>query len=119
MPISRRNFLRDSAQALSAASLLGAVAGTAFGKDEKATKGRVSARDIAVKDVAGLALISGAGCNVVALPGPNGALMIDGGLAVNSALLLQAVANATKTTRVDTLINTHWHPEQTGCNETV
>jgi glyoxylase-like metal-dependent hydrolase (beta-lactamase superfamily II) len=121
MPISRRNFLRDSAQALSAASLLGAVAGTstAFGKDATSGKGRVTARDIAVRDVAGLALLSGAGCNVVALPGPNGALMIDGGLAVNSALLLQAVANATKTTRVDTLINTHWHPEQTGSNEAV
>src|SRR5688572_9928287 len=113
MPISRRHFLRDSAQALSAASLLGAAGtSTVFGKDESSGKGRISARDIAIKDVAGLALVSGAGCNVVAVPGPNGALMIDGGLAVNSALLLQAVANATKTTRVDTLINTHWHPEQ-------
>ncbi|MEJ0100851.1 MAG: MBL fold metallo-hydrolase [Pseudomonadota bacterium] len=88
----------------------------AFAKDEK---GRVSAKDITTKDVAGLALISGSGCNVVALPGPDGALMIDGGLAVNSALLLAAVAKATSTKRVATLINTHWHPEQTGSNEAV
>ncbi len=122
MPISRRNFLRDGAQALSAASLLGAaVAGApaAFAKTGKAEKGRASAKDISVKDVAGLALIAGSGCNVVALPGPDGALMIDGGLAVNSALLLAAVARATNTKRVATLINTHWHPEQTGSNEAV
>jgi glyoxylase-like metal-dependent hydrolase (beta-lactamase superfamily II) len=121
MPISRRNFLRDGAQALSAASLLGtAVASPAFAKSSaKPVKARASAKDIIVKDVAGLSVISGAGCNVVALGGPNGALMIDGGLAVNSALLLQAVAKATKTTRVEALVNTHWHPEQTGSNETV
>ena len=123
MRISRRKFLRGSAQAVSAASLLGtaiARSSSAFAKaDADAAKGRVSARDITVRDVAGLALISGSGCNVVALPGSNGALMIDGGLAVNSALLLQAVGKATNTTRVDTLINTHWHPEQTGSNEAV
>jgi glyoxylase-like metal-dependent hydrolase (beta-lactamase superfamily II) len=45
--------------------------------------------------------------------------MIDGGLAVNSALLLAAVNKATNTQRVATLINTHWHPEQTGSNEAV
>jgi glyoxylase-like metal-dependent hydrolase (beta-lactamase superfamily II) len=122
MTISRRHFLRDGAQAFSAASLLAAAAtgaSTAFASDDKSGKGRVSAKDLTIKDVAGLAVIDGAGCNVVALPGPNGALMIDGGLAVNSALLLAAVSKATKTTRIDTLINTHWHAEQTGSNEAV
>src|SRR5262245_9130798 len=120
MRISRRHFLRDSAQALSAASLLGtAVGGASPAFAAKAEKGAVSARDLVVKDVAGLALISGSGCNVVALRGPDGALMIDGGLAVNSGLLLKAVNGAAKTRRVHTLINTHWHPEQTGSNEAV
>jgi cyclase len=121
MTFSRRTFLSGSAQALGAASLLGALphattVALAAGKDRKP---RVSARDIQVKDVAGLAVLSGAGCNVVALPGPDGALMIDGGLAENSAVLLKALAAATRTSRVDTLINTHWHPEQTGSNEAV
>jgi glyoxylase-like metal-dependent hydrolase (beta-lactamase superfamily II) len=58
-------------------------------------------------------LLQGAGCNVVALRGPDGALMIDGGLAANAEALLAAV------TRVHTLINTHWHREQTGVNELV
>ena len=43
------------------------------------------ARDITVKDVNGLAVFAGAGCNVVALPGPEGALLVDGGRAINSS----------------------------------
>ena len=53
------------------------------------------------------------------MPGPDGALMIDGGLAANADALLAAVRKATGTTRIHTLINTHWHPEQTGANEAV
>jgi len=119
MSISRRTFLRGSAQALSAASLLGGAATAAFARTGGSDKRELPARDITVRDVAGLSVLSGSGCNVVALPGPGGALMIDGGLALDSAQLLQAVAKATGTTRVDTLINTHWHPEQTGSNEAV
>lgn len=117
MPISRRVFLRSGAQALSAASLVAAMPklAVAADKDQKS----VSAKDLSVKDVAGLALISGAGCNVVGLAGPDGALLIDGGLAVNSAVLLKFVAENLKTKRIQTLINTHWHPEQTGSNEAI
>lgn len=133
MPISRRYFLRDGAQAVAAASLLGSAAlsgcagtapstsSTATGKAEvgSAVARSVAASDIKVADVAGLALIQGAGCNVVALAAPDGALMVDGGLAANSAVLLKALHAATKTSAVRTLINTHWHPEQTGSNEAV
>jgi glyoxylase-like metal-dependent hydrolase (beta-lactamase superfamily II) len=45
--------------------------------------------------------------------------VIDGGLAANAAELLRAVFAATGNDRVHTLINTHWHPEQTGANELV
>jgi cyclase len=67
----------------------------------------------------GLFLFQGAGCNVLALRGDSGALMIDGGLAANADALLRAVYAATGNDRVETLINTHWHPEQTGANELV
>ena len=50
---------------------------------------------------------------------PGGALMIDGGLAANADALLAAVKTAMRTNRIHTLINTHWHPEQTGANEAV
>ncbi len=79
---------------------------------------------ITTTDLGGVTLLQGAGCNVIAIPGPalagaRSALMIDGGLAVNADALLAAVKNATGASRIDTLINTHWHPEQTGANEAV
>jgi cyclase len=45
--------------------------------------------------------------------------MIDGGLAANAEALLAAIRDSTRTERIHTLINTHWHPEQTGANELV
>jgi glyoxylase-like metal-dependent hydrolase (beta-lactamase superfamily II) len=53
------------------------------------------------------------------MPGTDGALMIDGGRAANADALLAAVKSATGSSRIHTLINTHWHPEQTGANEAV
>ena len=74
---------------------------------------------ITATDLSGLFLFQGAGCNVVAMPGPEGALMIDGGLAANASALLMSVKERIKASRIHTLINTHWHPEQTGANEAV
>jgi len=45
--------------------------------------------------------------------------MIDGGRAANAQELIAAVQKATGTTRIHTLINTHWHPDQVGANEAV
>jgi glyoxylase-like metal-dependent hydrolase (beta-lactamase superfamily II) len=45
--------------------------------------------------------------------------MIDGGPAASADALLRAVYDATGNDRIRTLINTHWHPEQTGANEAV
>ncbi len=50
---------------------------------------------IEVQDVNGLALLTGGGGNVVALPSAEGALLVDGGLAANSSAVLKAVASAT------------------------
>src|SRR5262245_15228997 len=61
-----------------------------------------------------LVLLTGAGANVLALTGPDGVTMVDGGLAEHSAALLQAVSG-----RVHTLFNTCWFPEQTGSNLTL
>jgi len=75
---------------------------------------------IARTDLAGgLVLLQVAGCNVLALHGDDGALMIDGGPKASADALLRAVYAATGNDRVHTLINTHWHPEQTGANELV
>ncbi len=60
--------------------------------------------------------ISGAGGNVAAVSTPDGLILVDGGLAAHSAQLLDFVRRETGETRIHTLINTHWHPEQTGSN---
>jgi cyclase len=107
-PLSRRHFLQAGAAAV----------GSVILSSSSASAQQASAR-ITTTDLGGATLLQGAGCNVIALPGPDGALMIDGGLAANADALLAAVKNATKAGRIHTLINTHWHPEQVGVNEAV
>jgi glyoxylase-like metal-dependent hydrolase (beta-lactamase superfamily II) len=114
--LSRRRFLNGGMHVLGAASLTAALAPL----DAIARSAPViTATALTPQDRGGLTLFQGGGCNVVALPGPDGALMIDGGLAANSGALLAAVARSIGTRRVSTLINTHWHPEQTGSNDAV
>ena len=102
---SRRRFLQ-----VSAAAFGGAVLRPEF----TWAQARISTADLG-----GATLLQGAGCNVVALPGAEGALMIDGGLAANADALVAAVKTASRASRIHTLINTHWHPEQVGANEAV
>ena len=104
--MDRRNFLQTSAAALGAALL-------------SSSSAAAQAARITTTDLGGAWLFQGAGGNVVALPGSDGPLMIDGGRAANVDALLDAVRKATGTTRINTLINTHWHPDQTGANESV
>jgi cyclase len=105
---SRRQFLSASAAALGTSLLPGYLSGAPQ-----------AAPQISSTDLGSLKLIQGAGCNVVAMHGEDGALMIDGGLRANADALLKVVREATANSRVHTLINTHWHPEQTGANEAV
>jgi cyclase len=107
-PFSRRRFLCAGAAALGSAVLPVNSSGASQ-----------STPRISTTDLAGLKLLQGAGCNVIAMRGEDGALMIDGGLRANADALLNAVRDATGSSRIHTLINTHWHPEQTGSNEAV
>jgi cyclase len=115
---SRRRFLQTGAAALGGA-LPAACLADALGEGGYSLLAQQSAPRIVTTDLGGATLLQGAGCNVVALPGTGGALMVDGGTAANADALLAAVKNATGSSRIDTLINTHWHPEQTGANEAV
>jgi glyoxylase-like metal-dependent hydrolase (beta-lactamase superfamily II) len=82
------------------------------------TAGAVRAAEITAVEIRdGVYLFQGAGSNVVALADGDDLLIIDGGLRENSADLLAAIRAATGGRRIDTLINTHWHPEQVGLNE--
>ena len=106
--VSRRRFIQ-----IGAATVGGAVLPAQFAFAQQASP------RISITDLGGATLFQGAGCNVIALPGPDGALMIDGGLVANAEALLAAVRSATKSSRINTLINTHWHPEQVGANDAV
>jgi glyoxylase-like metal-dependent hydrolase (beta-lactamase superfamily II) len=119
-PLSRRRLLTDGLEVLGAASaavVLGPLSVLAPTRTALAAGAAViTTTPLTPKERGGLTLLQGAGCNVIAVPGPDGALLIDGGLEENSKALLKAVGAATGSTRVSTLINTHWHPEQTGSN---
>jgi cyclase len=108
---SRRHFLRAGLGGLLMHSPRGYVLGAAQASSP------ITATEL--HGPGGLILFQGAGCNVVAMHGEDGALMIDGGLTANADALLRAVKERTGNSRVHTLINTHWHPEQTGANEAV
>jgi cyclase len=104
--VSRRRFLQSGAVAVGGVLL----PSLAFAQNGPR---------ITTTDLGGAWLFQGAGGNVVALAGSEGALMVDGGRAANADALLDAVKKATGATRIQTLINTHWHPDQVGANEAV
>ena len=107
--LSRRSFIGAGAGIIGGALLPGL-----------ALRAQQSAASVTTTDLGGgLFLFGGAGCNVIALRGDDGALLVDGGLAANAEALLRAVYAATGATRVNTLIDTHWHPEAVGANELV
>ena len=66
-----------------------------------------------------MVLIRGAGGNVVVVTGPDGVLMVNGGLPEKSADLLKTVAGLSGTNSVQVLFNTDWHWDNTGSNETL
>jgi glyoxylase-like metal-dependent hydrolase (beta-lactamase superfamily II) len=108
--LSRRHFVNS----VSAAAVLRSAALSTL-------PARLFAAGAALKATAladGLVLIRGAGANVVVLRDDKGLAFIDGGLKANSAELLKLAQVQLGKTAVHTLINTHWHPENTGLNET-
>jgi len=107
---NRRSFLKATLGGAAVASLSEWTPLPAFAREKvtNLTAGRLNDR---------ISVISGAGANVVAMSGPDGALLVDGGLEARSGELVKLALAQTAAKRVHTLINTHWHPEQTGSNE--
>jgi glyoxylase-like metal-dependent hydrolase (beta-lactamase superfamily II) len=67
---------------------------------------------------ADLALVSGAGANVVALETPRGLLLVDGGAKAYSVALLRRLEERWPGKRIAILFNTNWRDEHIGANET-
>jgi glyoxylase-like metal-dependent hydrolase (beta-lactamase superfamily II) len=57
--------------------------------------------------------------NVVAHTRAGGVLLVDGGSAAASDALTKAIASLPGGGPIQTIVNTHWHPEQTGLNESL
>jgi glyoxylase-like metal-dependent hydrolase (beta-lactamase superfamily II) len=66
-----------------------------------------------------LFIITAGGINVLARTVAGSVVLVDGGSAATSDAILKAVAALPGAGPVRTLFNTHWHPEQTGSNETL
>jgi glyoxylase-like metal-dependent hydrolase (beta-lactamase superfamily II) len=107
---NRREFLKSVLAAGAAAGVAEMLVRPALARsgDTAITASRLNDR---------IVVFAGAGANVVAFQGPDGVLLVDGGLPEHSSALLDKVLKETGAKKVQTLINTHWHPEQTGSNE--
>ena len=120
--LERRRLLRAGAAAFGAVLLPSFVA-----RSQEPAGARGAAPDaaapnpaaITTTDLGGLALLQVAHCNVLALHGADGALMVDGGPASSADALVRAALAATHDERVAMLVNTHWHLDQIGANEIV
>lgn len=109
--LSRRSFVQ---------SAVGASAGVVLAGLPAQARCAAPAAKLAVQSLGTkLALITGGTANVLVIGSDEGALLIDGGARADSAALLPLATSAVGASKVHTLINTHWHPEQTGSNETL
>ena len=99
MTSQRREFLR---------TLAGGAAVVGFSRT-----GFAQSNPAATKLTDKVTLITGAGNNIVALAGDGGGLLVDCGDAAHAGDVLKLAGG------VKTVINTHWHLESTGGNDTM
>ncbi|MEO8316200.1 MAG: MBL fold metallo-hydrolase [Pseudomonadota bacterium] len=108
-PVSRRGFVRTAVASAGAALAVMPLASLCAGK---------AAAPLAEQSLGSqLSLITGGGGNVLVLGAGEGALLVDGGARAHSAALLKLALKSVNAASVHTLVNTHWHPDQTGANE--
>lgn len=107
-PLSRRHLLKAG---IGAAALM--IGAPVRGFAAQATPGTERlADDLFLIRIPGEA-------NVLAQASSAGVLLVDGGSARSADQMLQAIGRLPGGGQVHTLFNTHWHPEQTGLNETI
>jgi cyclase len=105
-PSHRRDFLK---------TLLGGAAGLSLSTTVFGQGGPTPITATKITD--NFALISGAGGNVVVARGPEGLLLVNGGLPEFSAELLKVVSAQSDIKSIQALFNTDWHLENTGSND--
>jgi glyoxylase-like metal-dependent hydrolase (beta-lactamase superfamily II) len=112
MATSRRRFLRALGGA--GAALCG------WGGAIRAPRAQTASQPLAATELrGGLVQITGAGCNVVVAPRPEGLLVVDSGSAERGADLKKLLTERFGAAPVEVLFNTHWHLEHTGGTEAI
>jgi cyclase len=108
--LNRRNFLQYSTLAGSAAVLSPALVQNALAAQTTTLKVQPLHTTAA--------LISGGACNVLVCKAANGELLVvDGGDKNGAGALRTTIETTMDSRKFALLMNTHWHPEQTGLNE--
>src|SRR3984885_1145172 len=110
---SRRRFLQTVMGSSAAGALTGVLYGCATVASAPASG---SVHYVTARLGEGLWLINGGAANIVAARGPEGLVLVDGGLEQDAEQLQRVALKDCAATRVATLFNSHWHPEQTGSN---
>jgi cyclase len=110
--VSRRKLLQTAVRGTAGASL-GLLGLRSLGAHAQPIGRR------AVELGAGVHILTVGETNVLAVALGDGVALVDGGSAAQSSEILRLVAALPDAPRVHTLFNTHWHPEQTGSNETL
>ena len=93
---------------------LGALAGLCVGSAPR--RGRAQKALSVTKLDDGLAVVSGAGGNVLVLATQTGRVLVDSGGAEHGDALMAALGTLPGAEHPQTLFNTHWHLDQTGSN---
>jgi cyclase len=112
-PSNRRNFLRIFSTAATGITVVQKAL-------VKSVQAETAPAPLAVNKLTdNFLLITGAGANVLAVLGPDGVLMVDGGAPDRSAELLKLIADQSGGKPVRVLFNTCWDTGHTGSNETL
>ncbi len=98
-------------------ALIGATAGLLAAGCPRLAPAQGAAGALTLTDLApDLALVAGAGANVVVLATADGLLLVDGGSAQHSAAMTRLLAERWPGRRVEILFNSNWREEHTGAN---
>jgi cyclase len=113
--LSRREWLTTTAQ-----GLIGASLGAGFGLPATRATAQVAARAAGAQRLAeGFHLLTLGETNVLAVTDSTGVALVDGAPTGKTNVLTDLLATLPQQGKVHTLFNTHWHPEQTGSNESL
>lgn len=116
--INRRDVLRSGLSAAAGLALAGCVTVAKQGESRMLITRRPQPRKATTTALGErMWLVSGTGGNVIALRGDEGLLLVDAGAPDGTAALKGALESVAPGIAVHTVINTHWHAEQTGGND--